>query len=76
MNIRPEIVWDIQKGDLVKVKVSDIYGNTENLDGVILEKIATDQQTLFPTAKVYVFKLSHVTTILPSELVEIISSIQ
>ncbi len=52
-----------------------MHGNTENLDGVVLEKIVAEQQTLFPAAKVYIFKMSHVTTILPSELVEIISSI-
>jgi len=75
MRIRPEIVWDVQKGDLVKIKVSDIYGESQNFNGVVLEKIVSDQQTLFPAAKVYVFKMSHVTTILPSELVEIISSI-
>ncbi len=75
MNIKPEIVWDVREGDLVKVKVSDMHGNTENLDGVVLEKIVAEQQTLFPAAKVYIFKMSHVTTILPSELEEIISSI-
>jgi hypothetical protein len=75
MRIKPEIIWDVRKGDLVKIKVSDIYGKSQNLDGVVLEKIAADQQTLFPAAKVYIFKMSHITTILPSELVEIISSI-
>ena len=70
---RPRVVWDINKGDLVKIKHYNYTGDVEHLDGIVLEKIEPLQQRLFPTVRVYLFKNSYTMVASPHDLVEIIS---
>ena len=70
---RAHVYWEAKIGDLVKLKSFNYNGDVEYHSGIILARIEKDQQTLFPAAKVYVFKSASVITASPAAI-EIISA--
>tara|TARA_R110000824_G_scaffold143162_2_gene310655 strand:+ start:877 stop:1104 length:228 start_codon:yes stop_codon:yes gene_type:complete len=73
MNIAAHVYWEARKGDLVKIKSFRHDGDVEYSNGIILERIEKEQQTMFPAAKVYLFKSGNIVTVSPAAI-EIISA--
>jgi len=65
--------WDVRKGDLVDVNFYSLPGGPVRSRGVVVDGVLPEQQILFPTISVYIFKTAAIATIFPNNLVEIIS---
>ena len=70
------IQWHIEKGDLVKVKITNPNGwdrnEIETHYGIVIEKPEKSQITMFPEVSVYLMKMGKIKTF-PAGAVEIIS---
>jgi|TARA_R100001594_G_C3847203_1_gene217482 hypothetical protein len=65
-------IWQIEKGDYVKVKLYEYHG-LEERQGIVLSDKFDDENTMFPCVYVYIFGLNESQRCFPHQL-EVLSS--
>ena len=73
-NLFKNVIWNINVGDLVKIRKHDYSGNIYYHHGIVIGEREECQLELFPYVTVYIFESASTTKQYPNAL-EIISSL-